>query len=94
MSSPAGRKEQLPRGLLGLIPGLALLAGHRNSTGFPGKREEQIQTCVFEEVIPGLNPAPTLLFSPVLGKVKLERSQRIKPGAPCPGVTGDWENDP
>lgn len=100
LSSAAGRKEQLPRGLLALRPGLALLgrAFHRRSaTGHSTRRrEEQIRTCVFEEVMPGLNSAPAFLFSPVVGKVKLERSQKIKPRAPapCPGVTGDWEDDP
>lgn len=68
---------------------LLALLGKDSFTGFTRRREEQIQTCRFEEVIPHLNQAPALQFSTVMGKVKLERSQGIKPRSPVPGVTGD-----
>lgn len=65
-------KALLPREpLCPLAPGpqLALLR-KGNFTGFTRRREEKGQTYGFEEVIPGLKQALTLLFSPVMGKAK------------------------
>lgn len=41
-----------------------------NFTGLTRRREEKVQTYGFEEVIPDLKQALTLLFSPVMGKTK------------------------